>query len=259
MKMSDSNKVLSEKKITYRRKVLYVIFACFFFVLILVGLVLTKKLPLTNLWAKGYEIQGVDISHYQGEVDISALEKQGMQFVIIKATEGSSYVDEKYEENWNNAEKTNMISGAYHFFSFDSSGRTQAENFINTVGDLSGKLIPVVDVEYYGDKEKNPPTQKEVIQELSEYMNILEEEYSVKPMIYTTYSVYHRYIKENFSGYPLWIRNVYFKPGVDLDRKWDFWQYSDTAKLDGYQGKEKYIDCNVFFGGQAELKEYIVP
>ncbi len=257
--MIDSNNYLSEKKITYRRIVLYVIFACFLFVTIFVGLVLMKKIPLTNLWAKGYEIKGVDISHYQGEVDMQVLEEQGMWFVIVKATEGSSYVDERFEENWKNVGKTDMFSGAYHFFSFDSSGKTQAENFINTVGDLSEKLIPVVDVEYYGDKEKNPPSQKEVVRELSEYMHILEEKYGVKPMIYTTYTVYHRYIKENFSDYPLWIRNVYFKPGVDLERKWDFWQYSDTTELDGYRGKEKYIDCNVFYGGQAELKVYIVP
>ena len=218
-----------------------------------------KKIPLTKLWAKGYEVKGVDISHYQGKVDMPALEKQGMQFVIIKATEGSSSVDERFEENWENAEQTGMLTGAYHFFSFDSSGKTQAENFLHIVGDLSGKMIPVVDVEYYGDKEKNPPSKEEVIRELSKYMDTLESEYGAKPMIYTTYSVYHRYIKKEFSGYPLWIRNVYFEPGVDLGREWDFWQYSDTTELDGYQAEEKYIDCNVFWAGKKELEVYMVP
>lgn len=98
--MTDLNHAVSEKKITYRRKVLYVIFACYIFILVFAGLVLMKKLPLTKLWAKGYEVKGVDISHYQGKVDMPALEKQGMQFVIIKATEGSSSVDERFEENW---------------------------------------------------------------------------------------------------------------------------------------------------------------
>ena len=71
--MTDSNKTLSERKITYRRKVLYVIFTCFFFIVIFAGLVLMKKVPLTNLWADGYDIKGVDISHYQGEVDMQVL------------------------------------------------------------------------------------------------------------------------------------------------------------------------------------------
>ncbi len=257
--MTGSNHAVSGKKITYRRKILYVIFACLILILMFAGLVLTKRIPISKLWARGYEVKGVDISHYQGEVDMKALEKQGMQFVIIKATEGSSCVDEMFEENWKDAEQTGILAGAYHFFSFDSPGKTQAKNFISTAGDLSGKLIPVVDVEYYGDKEKNPPAKEEMVRELSEYMHILEAEYGVKPMIYTTYSVYHRYIKKSFSDYPLWIRNVYFKPGVDLGRTWDFWQYSDTTELDGYQGEEKYIDCNVFCGEQMELKEYIVP
>ena len=39
-----------------------------------------------------------------------------------------------------------------HFFSFDSEGEQQAVNYIQTVGKLEGKMIPVVDVEYYGDE-----------------------------------------------------------------------------------------------------------
>lgn len=52
------------------------------------------------------------------------------------------------------------------FFSFDSKGRAQTENFINTVVPFEGMLPPVVDLEFYGDKEKNPPSVDAVTNEL---------------------------------------------------------------------------------------------
>ncbi len=80
-----------------------------------------------------------------------------MDFAFIKATEGSSNVDEYFKANWTNAQNSGLVIGAYHFFSFDSSAETQAENYIATVGNLNGKLPPAIDFEYYGDKEKSPP------------------------------------------------------------------------------------------------------
>ena len=97
---------------------------------------------------------GVDVSAYQAEIDMQKLGKQNIKFIYIKATEGSKTQDEKFAQNWQNARDADLVSGAYHFFSYDSAGKTQAENFIKTVGtDMKGRLLPAVDVEYYGDKE----------------------------------------------------------------------------------------------------------
>lgn len=67
-----------------------------------------------------------------------------------------------------------MYVGAYHFFSFDSDGKSQGEHYIQTVGALQGCLYPVIDVEYYGDKEKNPPSMKEVKKQLEVMLEMLE-------------------------------------------------------------------------------------
>lgn len=74
------------------------------------------------------------MSHYQGGIDWEDIEKQGVEFAYIKATEGSSYVDECYESNRKKAEETGIHIGFYHFFSFESPGITQAEHYIGTVG-----------------------------------------------------------------------------------------------------------------------------
>lgn len=94
--------------------------------------------------------------------------------------------------------------------------------------------------------------------QLGEMLSVLEEHYQVKPIIYTTYTIYSKYIKGEFEEYPLWIRNVYFPPSGTLKDAWLFWQYTDTAVLDGYVGDEKNIDMNVFRGTEEELKMLLV-
>lgn len=221
-------------------------------------LVVTKEVRITPLLADKYEINGVDVSHYQGTIDWLVLASQDMDFAFIKATEGSSYVDECFYDNWQAAAETGLLIGAYHFFSFDSEGKTQAQFYIDTVGSLDGKLTPAVDVEFYEDKSSNPPPKEEVVRELRELLAALEDHYQAKPVIYTTYQAYRRYIKDEFTDYPLWIRNVYYEPFLIDDPAWTFWQYTDTEVLEGYQGSETYIDRNVFRGTKEELRELTV-
>ena len=220
-------------------------------------LIINKKIKITPILASKFEVTGVDVSHYQGTIDWMKLAEQNLDFAFIKATEGSSHIDECFYDNWHEAGKTGLCIGAYHFFSFDSDGETQAQLYIDTVGNLNGKMAPVVDVEFYGDKESNPPPKDEAVKQLGDMLSALEDCYHVKPVIYTTYKAYNSYIKGEFEEYPLWIRNVYYQPFI-TGNKWTFWQYTDTAVLDGYKGAEKYIDMNVFRGTREELKELIV-
>ncbi len=199
-----------------------------------------------------YPVWGVDVSNYQGIINWEMLEEQDVSFAFIKATEGSGHVDESVRRNLENAAQTDIIISAYHFFSFDSPGESQADNFIKTVGADEIDMPPVVDVEYYGDKRLNKPTREETLAILRPLLEKLEEHYGSKPLIYTTFPVYMRYMREDFADYPLWIRSINGEPDL-LD--WKFWQYSDKGLLDGYAGDEKYIDLNVYNGSEAEFRE----
>ncbi|MDE7093566.1 MAG: hypothetical protein K2O52_01500, partial [Oscillospiraceae bacterium] len=129
-----------------------------------------------------YPVMGVDVSRYQGNIDWSRLESQDVKFAFIKATEGSSFQDICFTKNWEEVQETNIYAGAYHFFSFESSGETQAQNFIDTVGELDGNLPPVVDFEFYGDYANEPLSKKETRQILDDLLETLEEFYQVKPI-----------------------------------------------------------------------------
>ena len=198
-----------------------------------------------------YPIRGVDVSAYQGDVDWSVLSNQDIDFAFIKATEGSRYTDERFTENLENASKTDLKIGAYHFFSLESSGKSQAEHFCNTVQTVNNMLPPVVDVEPYGTYKD---ISEEDLSELRDWLNVIEEKYGVKPIIYTTSKWYNEEIKDSFYDYNIWIRSVYSTPSKDID--WSFWQYSNRMRLDGYDGEEKYIDMNVYNGSAEEFSGY---
>ena len=189
---------------------------------------------------------GVDVSSYQADIDMNRLREQNIRFVYIKATEGSEAQDDRFAANWENAKKAELLSGAYHFFSYDSEGKTQAENFINTVGtDLDGRMLPAVDVEYYGDKEQNPPEKADVVRELRIYLDMVEKEYGVKPLIYTRSDIYEKYLKGEFDDHKKWISSLYTPLSWNYNDDWYIWQYLNRGELEGYTGGEKYIDLNI--------------
>lgn len=129
---------------------------------VLAALFFTGVLKLNTPSRERYPVRGVDVSSWQGEIDWPTLAGQGLSFAFIKATEGSGFTDPRFSYNWEEARKTALRVGAYHFFSYDSPGKTQADNFIAAVPREPGALPPVVDVEFYGDKAADPPAAADV-------------------------------------------------------------------------------------------------
>lgn len=212
-----------------------------------------RKISWNDYFAQEYEIHGADVSYYQGDIDWKVLSGQ-IDFAFIKATEGSYHVDVRFAENKEHAINAGMAIGAYHFFSFESSGKAQAENYINTVQKWEGMLRPVIDVEYYTTTAEIG-SREEIQEQLHVMLEELEEYYGCKPIIYATQRSYFTLLQNDFKEYPLWIRNVYFKP-VLPGRTWTFWQYEDSAMLEGYSGEQDKIDLNVFYKDAKAFEEY---
>ena len=235
-------------------KIILIIFAIILTIVISVGIMLWNGIIfLNNPSIDEYPVRGVDVSSYQGKIDWKTLSEQDIQFAFIKATEGSSFVDPNFSENYSNAQKTNLRIGAYHFFSYDISGKTQAENFIKVVPISDNMLPPVVDVEFYSDKEQNPPNSKDVDKELNAFLQEIEKYYKKKPIIYATGKSYDMFISGKYNDYNIWIRNILSYPSLSDNKQWTFWQYTDRAVLDGYSGDEKFIDMNVFNGSKEDF------
>ena len=187
-------------------------------------------------------MNGIDISSWQTGIDLS---KVPCDFVIIKATEGVSIIDENFNQNFYEAKRNGLIRGAYHFFSPDEDAGKQAMFFLKQVHLEVGDLPPVLDVEKVGDL-----TDDQLKRAVKVWLDIVEEKFKVKPIIYTGYKFKMRYLNDPvFDGYPYWIAHYYVEK-LAYKGKWHFWQHTDCGKVDGIKGD---VDCNIFNGSLEEL------
>ena len=207
-------------------------------------------------YPEGFEIHGIDISHYQGKIDWEQLKNAmikgcPVRFVIIKSTEGSSRLDENFRENFNQARDFGFIRGVYHFWSNKSTAREQAYYFLDQVHLTDGDLPPVLDIEHKPADKSVEDFQRDVLT----WLHIVEDKYHVKPIIYTYYKFKEQYLSAPvFEDYPYWIAH-YYVDKVQYKGKWKFWQHTDVGKLPGIKG---YVDFNIYNGSYYELKQLCI-
>ncbi len=207
-------------------------------------------------YPEGYEIHGIDISHYQGKVDWEQLKNAmikgcPVRFVIIKSTEGSSQLDENFRENFNQVRDFGFIRGVYHFWSNKSTAREQAYYFLDQVHLTDGDLPPVLDIEHKPADKSVEDFQRDVLT----WLHIVEDKYHAKPIIYTYYKFKEQYLSAPvFDDYPYWIAH-YYVDKVQYKGKWKFWQHTDVGKLPGIKG---YVDFNIYNGSYYELKQLCI-
>lgn len=207
-------------------------------------------------YPEGYEIHGIDISHYQGKIDWEQLTNAmikgcPVRFVIIKSTEGSSRLDENFRENFNQARDFGFIRGVYHFWSNKSTAREQAYYFLDQVHLTDGDLPPVLDIEHKPADKSVEDFQRDVLT----WLHIVEDKYHVKPIIYTYYKFKEQYLSAPvFEDYPYWIAH-YYVDKVQYKGKWKFWQHTDVGKLPGIKG---YVDFNIYNGSYYEIKQLCI-
>lgn len=207
-------------------------------------------------YPEGYEIHGIDISHYQGKIDWEQLKNAmikgcPVRFVIIKSTEGSSRLDENFRENFNQARDFGFIRGVYHFWSNKSTAREQAYYFLDQVHLTDGDLPPVLDIEHKPADKSVEDFQRDVLT----WLHIVEDKYHVKPIIYTYFKFKEQYLSAPvFEDYPYWIAH-YYVDKVQYKGKWKFWQHTDVGKLPGIKG---YVDFNIYNGSYYELKQLCI-
>jgi len=229
------------------------------------------------------KVFGIDVSHYQENIEWEKVAKQGIRFAYIKATQGEEYYDPAFERNWPAAGKIeardlSLRRGAYHFMTANGDPRLQAQNFLGTIGRLeSNDLPPCVDLEWdwLVKDRKYVPDRKgkkidawaslspaEIAERVTTWLRIVEEATGKKPIIYTTSSWWSSRIGPNSSlrGYSFWIADYTSKslgredPNVPERLSWSFWQLTDQGLL-SHGGIDKRVDTTVFHGNAADLNK----
>ena len=158
---------------------------------------------------RNYSVHGIDVSRHQGAINwalVKAMDVNdiSIDFVFIKATEGTTHTDFRYFYNWKKAKDNGIMRGGYHYFKASKDAKAQAKHFINIVKLLPGDMPPVLDFEEDGSLPKDV-----LIERLHTWLNTVERHYGIRPVIYVNINYYHRYIKGNFDTYPIWIAHYY--------------------------------------------------
>lgn len=200
-----------------------------------------------------YPVQGIDISHHQQKIEWNKLDKNAVQFIFIKATEGGNHKDSLFQTNWREARHHKIPAGAYHFFTFCKDGDEQARNYIHYVPKDSIDLPPIIDLEYGGNCQQ-ANRKEDLLAEITKYLGIIENHYQRKVIIYTTNEFYRNYLKNQFLDNPIWIRNILTEPQLPDGRKWTFWQFTNQGRIDGIN---TFVDLNVFAGHHEDFQKLL--
>lgn len=189
--------------------------------------------------ATGFNSHGMDISHYQGEVDWDRLISKSsvkISFVFCKATEGTNLLDKKWKSNYLELRKRNIPVGAYHYFKPNKDVAKQAHFFLKHYDPKQSDLPPVIDVE----EENGSPI--ELRNNVKKWMDIVHEETGRQPIIYTNYHMFSTIFKPHFRTYTFWIANYSDRPERMQDSRIQFWQYTDQGMVPGI---DENVDLNM--------------
>lgn len=184
-------------------------------------------------------MRGIDISHWQNSIDLKHAKTEGCEFVIVKATQGSTYRDSCRSRFLIQAANLGMLIGAYHFAS-GYNPETEANHFWQTVKGLNGKAIFVLDYEIQCDTDIYGSNRKWIERFVTKFYQ-LSGKYC---MIYID-SRYLSQLKASFvvDKCPLWLAR-YTKsyrtftndkpPAYAPWKKLTIWQFTSKLRISGY-------------------------
>jgi lysozyme len=167
----------------------------------------------------------VDLSHWDGDVDLAKAKSAGIVGVINKATQGFTHVDPTFKANCKKAKGESLLLGAYHFGA-GGDPIAQADFFLNTVRPTKAALFVL-------DFEHNPTGTSMSLDEAREFVSYVKHKAGRWPVLYAG-----SYLREKLgsapdsilSNCPLWLAQYGPTPIVPAAwQGWTMWQYTDGA------------------------------
>jgi GH25 family lysozyme M1 (1,4-beta-N-acetylmuramidase) len=203
--------------------------------------------------------QAVDISSYQTNINWQKVKAAGISVAMMKATEGTSFVDSSYAKNRAAANKLGIKVGEYDFArpgtsggGVDANARAEARHFLQNAHLKSGDLLPELDLE----ANDNHLSKSQMAEWVKVWSQTVADDPAMKargdkPFVYTTGSFWDSNVgtSNGPANFHLWVANWGVK-SPKLPAGWqayDGWQYTDHGQVSGISGN---VDRDVIVNPQ---------
>lgn len=183
------------------------------------------------------DILGIDVSHWQGDIDWSKVQASGVQFVILKAggSDAGRYKDRDFENNYARAKAVGLKVGCYYFNGKGcitaQAGVTDAQHFLSLISGKTFEYPCYSDLEAPTSATKNGNTNA-VIAFCETVKNA-----GYKTGIYASdISGFKDRLDINRLGaYDKWVARYGSSPKYVTD--YQIWQYSSSGNVNGIKGR----------------------
>jgi lysozyme len=196
----------------------------------------------------GY-LPGIDVSHYQGDLDWPAVAASGIRFAFVKATDGVDDIDPHFARNWAGAKDAGIVRGAYHFFRPALDAGQQAAHFLRVAAMDDMALPPALDVEVSDGLDR--PAREAGIRTWLEQVRTAA---GCTPILYTDPSFWREHVDADFSDYPLWL--ACYGPKAEIPAgwpAWTFWQHTETGNVSSIPGNVDLDSCALSYEDLRKL------
>lgn len=179
---------------------------------------------------------GIDVSEWQGNINFRKVKEDGIEIVYIRAGQGFSYKDEKFERNYEEAKKNGIKIGVYHYVTArnEDEAKRQAKFFVSLI---SGKKI---DAKLAMDFERFPDLSKKQINRIAiTYLKEVEKLSGKEAIVYSDDYNADNTFEGEVTNYPLWIAQYGVKEPQNSSGNWKYWegfQYTDRGRVLGIEG-----------------------
>lgn len=200
-------------------------------------------------------MNGIDISNWQAGIDLS---KVPADFIIMKATQGTTYVSPDCDRQYQQARKLGRLRGVYHYVS-GGNAVGEADFFVNNIKGYIGEAILVLDWE----SEQNSAWGNEAY--LEQVARRVIGRTGVKPIIYVMQSrlAQTKPVADKLDC-GLWVAQyANNKPTGYQSHPWNegaygcaIRQYTSAGCLPGYDGT---LDLNIAYMDRNAWMKYANP
>ena len=168
----------------------------------------------------------VDLSHFNADVDLIQAKASGVRAIIHKATQGVAFIDPTLRQRRLDAAHVAMLFGMYHFGT-GADGVEQAEYFLDTTEPSKTDLLIL-------DLEHNPQGPSMSLEEARAFVTHIQIQTGRWPGLYAG-----SYLKELLGSQAdpvlancwFWLAQYGPTPVVPANWKtWTLWQYTDGAQ-----------------------------